>query len=268
MTTPKPDDHGRWPRVLPVPDLPASAGGHHQLEYRDDRYNYWLSHVQFHLVPNFTSVGFEKRRMPPGVHKRLAEALHRYNETTPVEDDPVNIINTDNLNPGLTATWSLNDAIQKELLTLHEAWAGVALEPTAAYGLRVYRDGCTLLRHVDRIETHIISSILHVDRNQSAPWPLVIEDVHGREHAVELEPGELLFYESAKLPHARPTRFRGSYFSSLFVHYRPLGWDLTIDDVTKHIPSDWDDGAISGSDPGPKEAARQADSQMSSHGEL
>ena len=39
--------------------------------------------------------------------------------------------------------------------------------------------------HMDKVETHIVSSILHVDRDPAAaPWPLVIEGLDGRTHEV------------------------------------------------------------------------------------
>lgn len=38
-----------------------------------------------------------------------------------------------------------------------------------------------------------------------------------------LEPGQLLWYESARLPHGRPRPFNGSHYDNVFVHYRPAG---------------------------------------------
>merc|ERR1719235_505253 len=109
---------------------------------------------------------------------------------------------------------------------MHEAWAGgVQLQPTTAYGLRVYHDGNNLTMHVDQapVGTHVISSILHVDRDVDEPWPLVITGYDGRTVEVDLQPGQLLFYESAKCIHGRPRPLRGRWYSSLFMHYRPAG---------------------------------------------
>lgn len=44
----------------------------------------------------------------------------------------------------------------------------------------------------------------------------------GRCQAVNLEPGDLLFYESAKCMHGRPRPFKGKYYSSIFIHYLPV----------------------------------------------
>lgn len=32
--------------------------------WRDDRFNMFLSHLQFHMIPNFTEVGFHKTKIP------------------------------------------------------------------------------------------------------------------------------------------------------------------------------------------------------------
>mmetsp|Transcript_32418 Transcript_32418/g.82278 ORF Transcript_32418/g.82278 Transcript_32418/m.82278 type:complete len:185 (-) Transcript_32418:282-836(-) len=95
--------------------------------------------------------------------------------------------------------------------------------------------------HIDRLESHILSSILHIG-HEGADWPLVIEDFQGITHELFLEPGDMLFYESSKIMHRRPRRFEGSWYSSMFLHYQPVGWDLaTIAmDTTYRIPPDWD----------------------------
>jgi hypothetical protein len=79
--------------------------------------------------------------------------------------------------------------------------------------------------HVDKMQTHIISFILHIDSEANEPWPLMIEDFHGRTHEVILAPGDILFYESSKCFHGRPKRLNGKWYSSLFVHYYPKLWE-------------------------------------------
>ncbi len=45
----------------------------------------------------------------------------------------------------------------------------------------------------------VISAIINVDQDADAkPWPLDILDHTGEHHRVALEPGDLLWYESAK----------------------------------------------------------------------
>ena len=76
--------------------------------------------------------------------------------------------------------------------------------------------------HIDKPNTHVISSILHIDHSDdSEPWPLVIEDFQGKTNEVYLESGDLLFYESSKCFHGRPKKFNGSWYTSVFSHYYP-----------------------------------------------
>jgi hypothetical protein len=54
-------------------------------------------------------------------------------------------------------------------------------------------------------------------------------------HEVVLSSGDLLFYESSKVFHGRPHRFKGSWYSSVFVHYYPkYGWADTDHDLERH----------------------------------
>eukprot|EP00587_Corethron_hystrix_P017029 CAMPEP_0113323744 /NCGR_PEP_ID=MMETSP0010_2-20120614/16534_1 /TAXON_ID=216773 ORGANISM="Corethron hystrix, Strain 308" /NCGR_SAMPLE_ID=MMETSP0010_2 /ASSEMBLY_ACC=CAM_ASM_000155 /LENGTH=199 /DNA_ID=CAMNT_0000182795 /DNA_START=590 /DNA_END=1189 /DNA_ORIENTATION=+ /assembly_acc=CAM_ASM_000155 len=125
---------------------------------------------------------------------------------------------------------------------MHEEWAGVPLVEETAYGLRVYRNHSNLLMHVDRHDTHVISSILHVDHSSDAePWPLVIEDFQGNTNEVVLESGDMLFYESSKCLHGRPRVFNGSWYSSIFLHYSPVDWNKEEKANAAHyaIPPTW-----------------------------
>ena len=51
------------------------------------------------------------------------------------------------------------------------------------------------------------------------PWPIVIEGYDGRSVEVDLQPGEMLFYESAKCIHGRP---RAVGREVVYVALRPL----------------------------------------------
>lgn len=80
--------------------------------------------------------------------------------------------------------------------------------------------------HIDKPDTHIIASILHLgSSDDSKPWPIVLEDFHGNTIEVVMNVGDLLLYESAKVYHGRPKRFDGEWYCSLFTHYYPKDWD-------------------------------------------
>ena len=124
---------------------------------------------------------------------------------------------------------SADSQVLHELKPFHEAWSRIPLVEQNAYGIRVYRNDSHLNMHVDKSNTHIISCILHIDHDpESEPWPLVIEDFQGNTNEVVLESGDMLFYESSKCLHGRPKRFKGKWYSSLFVHYYPAeDWNVS-----------------------------------------
>jgi hypothetical protein len=153
-----------------------------------------------------------------------------------------------------------------------ETWVDTEFTPYRAYGFRLYRNNSQLRMHVDKSQTHVVSFILHIDSSEdSEPWPIVIEDFHGSKsvklwvvrfkwtqkkleshspffflyvdtHEVVLTSGDMLLYESSKCFHGRPHRFKGSWYSSVFVHYYPkYGWKETKHDLEKHyaVPPVW-----------------------------
>ena len=76
-----------------------------------------------------------------------------------------------------------------------------------------------------QIFTHVISSIIHVAHeydDDDEPWPIEIEDHDGNIHAMNLEEGQMLLYESASCLHGRRKVFRGKYYASIFAHYQPV----------------------------------------------
>jgi len=122
--------------------------------------------------------------------------------------------------------WDMKHKWQKRLLELVEAWAGVKLEQTDMYGLRRYEEGARLLTHVDRETTHAFSLIVNIaQENLSEPWPVEVYDHANRLHEVTMEPGDVVYYESAKCLHGRnkPLQGKGAHYVNLFTHYRPVG---------------------------------------------
>ena len=67
----------------------------------------------------------------------------------------------------------------------------------------------------------MISAILNIGQSVSREWELHILDNTGAAHAVTLLPGEMIWYESARLLHGRPDALLGDYFDNLFIHYKP-----------------------------------------------
>jgi prolyl 4-hydroxylase len=61
--------------------------------------------------------------------------------------------------------------------------------------------------HVDTVETHVVSAIINVDQSVRKEWPLIILDHDGQEQRVNMRPGDMLLYESARLLHGRPGQY-------------------------------------------------------------
>ena len=98
-----------------------------------------------------------------------------------------------------------NQQLLRDLQGMHERWSGLSLKQAACYGIRVYQPGSYLYNHTDR-PTHVVSSTICVDHRLTNRWPLYIEDLDGRAHEVPVEPGEIVFFEGARLQHGRPVR--------------------------------------------------------------
>jgi len=195
----------------------------------DERWENWMQYVQSRLVPRFTETGFKVIQTPAAQAEKLKavvdEAIQNW-DSLPYEQDVDVIYNRPGLLPKFVRMKGVDREVHRELLQQHEEWAGgIKLKPTSAYGVRLYQNGSSLVMHYDKVQTHVISSIVHIAHeydDDNEPWPLEIEDHDGNLHAVSLEPGQQLFYESAKCLHGRMTEFKGKYYGSLFLHYQVI----------------------------------------------
>lgn len=179
--------------------------------------------------------GFEKRRMESDIFDEVRRRFESAKRSLAPESNEAigRFIGTTSpsLPPTLLALdGAFNDVVLELMKPVHEEWCGFPLEPSACYGFRVYLDGAYLHDHVDRPKSHIVSSTLCVDQRTYAPWPLHAEDVDGRAHHIECEPGEFVLYESARIKHGRPVPLNGRYYAALFIHYRPAeNWELWLE---------------------------------------
>jgi prolyl 4-hydroxylase len=117
---------------------------------------------------------------------------------------------------------NIRSLIHQQLLQIHQEWCGVNIKPSFVYGIRSYKKGAILASHVDRIETHHISSIIIVDKDlgDNEDWALDIQGHDGQWHKVYAQAGDMILYESAICEHARLDPFQGNYFNNFFVHYK------------------------------------------------
>ena len=221
-----------------------------QLTFSDERWENMLQFTQSQLVPKFTEVGFELITTPKHVHDKLKEAVDKgvANWDDLRSEGSVDVIYKDEAykNPKFVDIGSLSRYVLDELKGIHEEWVGgIELRGTSAYGVRLYQNGSSLAMHHDKVETHVISSIVHIAHeydDDNEPWPIQIEDHNGKLHSLNLEPGQMLFYESAKCLHGRMTTLKGKYYGSIFLHYQPVDksiWDFNHDQIIASVPPHW-----------------------------
>jgi hypothetical protein len=242
-----------WPLNATVPNTNGWRQNHfyriaqvQRIQDRESKYNGWLQVMSAAVAaPNFTQHGWGLTRAPEFLVRQLRTSLHDGLPTATEEADGAAVIDDGDLLPLFIEQDDLSaQHVLDVLRPAHEKWSGVPLTGALAYGLRAYRNNSVLAMHVDRADTHIISCILHVDSSDDAePWPLFIEDFSGNTHEVILTSGDMLFYESSKCIHGRPRPFRGSWYSSIFVHYYPTTWDPEEGEleVQYSLPPHWDE---------------------------
>lgn len=196
-------------------------------EVRRTMQNEWKRHLV--VKRTFSALAFDKGRLPDDMFASLG--AYYYNNRSPphkVHEEWgrhkgvfVNYWETDvNF---IQIPWHLKRRWQARLLELVEAWTGVELETTDMYGMREYTKGARLLTHVDRESTHAASLIVNIaQENVSKPWTVEVYDHADRLHEVVMEPGDIVYYESAKALHGRNTPLQGGAYINLFTHYRPL----------------------------------------------
>ena len=176
-------------------------------------------------IPNYTQVGFKKEKLDDQLFEKIKKFYTsnlEKNKPEFVEGGYVEIQETGEFGSDVI---ELPDELRKEihdsLKPQLETWSKTELIPTFVYGIRVYKKGSVLISHRDRLKTHIISAIINVDQEVDEEWPLVIEDNYYRKHQVFLKPGEMVFYESARLIHGRPIPLKGKHFANIFCHFTP-----------------------------------------------
>jgi len=193
------------------------------------------------FMPHFHPVGFEKVAIPremysrilTGRKKALREKKWKLESCDPGMQNCALVVESKHAKEShlinremyyyLGLDVKLQEDIYRDLRKRAQAWIknSVELIGTSIYGIRKYTHGAKLMPHLDHMETHVISAILNIAQQVEEPWPLQILDHNGNHHNIYLKPGEMVWYESASLVHARSRPLNGSAFENLFVHYMP-----------------------------------------------
>lgn len=123
----------------------------------NERWENYMQFTQSRMVPRFTEKGFQLIQTPPEVQARLKAMLDKGLENfdgirnEPQIDAVYTPIPSKIIDLG-AARWE----ILNQLKPLHEEWAGLELIPTSAYGLRMYRNGSSLVMHYDKVNKPLL----------------------------------------------------------------------------------------------------------------
>ena len=192
-------------------------------------------------IPRFTQNGFTKMKIPADVWGLIQDSYYMLKDKEVAEhfQGKEGIIDTNIAGAESSTILSfehiphVREQIHKLLLPIHEEWSKARLTPSFVYGIRSYQRGATLAKHVDRIATHHISTILIVDKDLKCgcqhkefgdDWPLEIQGHDGEWYEVYAEPGEMILYESAICEHGRTQPFQGTSFKNFYTHYQLVDW--------------------------------------------
>jgi len=179
------------------------------------------------VTRTFTELGFMKGKLPIDLYTSMRTYYYNNRDNIAREEweDKGLFVNWYEKEAFMICMpWKLKSYWQTRLKVLVEAWSGVKLELTDIYGMRRYEDGARLLTHVDREQTHAASLIVNIAQiAMREPWMLEIYDFAGRLHEVEMDEGDIVYYESARCLHGRMRALHGKAYINLFAHYRPIG---------------------------------------------
>ena len=217
------------------------------LDHYQERLDNFVQYTQVRTVPNYTQNGFDVVDIPHDLWQRMRDRLHEQLPKARTESEVQGIYGS--VRPRMVGHGEGRNLLS-ELQPILERWVPdieTGLQPVTAYGMRAYGRGASLGFHTDRVDTHVISAIVHVDHkydNDEEPWPIEIEGHDGLRHSVDLKPGQMLLYESAKCPHGRSTALKGDWYASVFVHFKPRDmatyWPYQQKDVWLAVPPGWD----------------------------
>lgn len=174
------------------------------------------------FLPVYTGEGFFKAKLPEPLFNKI---YHNYqtqmskatssNGKAITGGDKAVIVN--NITP---LSEDLKQETHQALQPLIEAWFGHYLKLTNTVGITNYKHAALIKQHREDTNTTIVNAVVCVHQLVNKPWPLVIDDHNYRKHYVLLNPGDICFYEGAKLSHGRPEALDGEEYAELTLHYQ------------------------------------------------
>jgi len=219
-------------------------------DYDEESHNLTRDEKAFIKVcPTYTEKGYKVTSLRRDLKKRLLEFWNTKNHFKITEPGiPHRVLwGTKSTGENLTRLLDIkqydnnlaNELIKYSKIILEE-WSGQKdLEITSIYGIREYNRGAVLKMHLDRIDTHVLSVIIHIDKKVNKDWPLVIFDRdRKKKYRIYLDKKtDMVLYESVTLVHGRPYPLEGDYYANLFIHFKPKDWNKYVRKFHEEISS-------------------------------
>jgi hypothetical protein len=168
-------------------------------------------------ITRATKKGFQVVDVPPAVFSVLSAFYDRSQlkeESYPGKENyskEVSYVQDINQHPEMI------NFIKKTMLDIHEEWCGRKLKPAVVYGVRSYSNNTIFNAHFDRQDTHHVASSITLGKD--APWNLNIQDHDRQWWGVDVEPGQMIMFESGCCMHGRLDKYQGTYFDNLYTHF-------------------------------------------------
>ena len=185
-----------------------------------------LNTVQPTVVHNYSETGYALLQLPDETFAWL-KSWYEANADKEIVESNAGAVGTQHEAPWHVRhiTPQLKQRLIDELRPILAEWSKFpadSLEMTSIYGIRRYTRGSRLRMHVDTVMSHVVSAIINVAQGGiNTDWPLEIKSHDGKYHYVNMKPGDMLLYESAKCLHGRPQELDGDFYSNIFLHFKP-----------------------------------------------
>ena len=119
----------------------------------DERWENFMQFTQSRMLPRFTRLGFKIMQTPVAVEEQLSQVLRNSFINHKSMYDEISFAGSYNILPAKIAAPAAD--VQHDLLELlqetHQSFAGVKLEPTGAYGIRLNREGSSQAMHCEQV---------------------------------------------------------------------------------------------------------------------
>ena len=213
---------------------------------RDIQYDYQhaeediLNTFSYHLELSdnvkltFTELGFSKSRVPADIMGSMLTYYYNVKDDCFLQDYGAAFVLYDNDPLLCPVPWEVQEPWLDRLIVMEEQWLGgrMKLAMSPIHGIRIYEEGFRFKAHADELNVGMIINFDQVDMRE--PWMLHIYDHAHRLHEIDMQPGDLVFFESKRCLHGRMKALQGKSYTSLFIHFIPEDEDNV--DWTKPDP--------------------------------